>query len=208
MVKNGYPKRYQEYIKARATSDDEADPQDRDSKGRPIYWVKNRPERSEGFKCWIRKLDEVREETIRKHPSRQWRERTRRVPDQPKNTTFTSFPEDMPLDYFSPTAFNALQPELRTRVSNGKISLPPDIHDAFTKNAIEMLNDMQLMDKFGEEVLQQYRIEDLDDNEMEEWLDDDSEMGDISDDELEDNQLISEKRSELALHLSMEDIQD
>ena len=71
-----------------------------------------------------------------------------------------------------------------------------------------MLNDIQLIDKFKEEVLQQYRIEDLDDNEMEEWLDDDSEMSDISDDELEDNQLISEKHSELALHLSMEDIQD
>jgi hypothetical protein len=113
----------------------------------------------------------------------------------------------MPLDYFSPTAFNTLQPELRTRVSNGKIGLPLDIHDAFTRNPNEMLDDMQLMNKFGKEILQQYRLEDLDDNEVEEWLDDD-EMGDISDDELEDDQLVNEKRSELALHLSMEDIQE
>jgi hypothetical protein len=50
-------------------SDDEADLQDRDSKNRPIYWIKNRPEHSQGFERWIRKLDDVREETIRNHPS-------------------------------------------------------------------------------------------------------------------------------------------
>jgi hypothetical protein len=188
-------------------SDDEADLQDCDSKNRPIYWIKNRPERSQGFEHWIRKLDDVREETIRNHPSRQWRERTRRVPSQPINTTFTSFPEDMLLDYFSPTAFNALQPELRTRVSNGKIGLPLDIQDTFTRNSNEMLDDMQLMDKFRKEILQLYRLEDLDNNEVEEWLDDD-EMDDISDDELEDDKLVDEKHSELALHLSMEDIQE
>ena len=51
----------------------------------------------------------------------------------------------MPLDYFSPNVFNTLQPELRAHISTGKIGLPSDISDAFTKNANEMLSDLQLV---------------------------------------------------------------
>jgi hypothetical protein len=100
---------------------------------------------------------------------------------------------------FNPSMFNAIQLEVRTRISNGQIGLPPDIQDAFTRNANEMLSDVQLMDKFGNEILQHYKLDDVED--LGDWLelDDDDEMG-----ELEDVEQLSQKRSEMAVHLSME----
>ena len=61
------------------------------------------------------------------------------------------------------------------------------------------------MDKFGNEILQPYMLDNVED--LGEWLDDDDEMGDISGDELEDEEQLSQKRNELIVHLSMEDIQ-
>ena len=107
---NGYPKRYQDLIDPKATSDDEpssTEPQVRSSKE---YHIRKWPEHSPEFEVWIRLLDKKREEEARLDPKRKWHEHVRVVPEVQKATEFPALPLGMPIDYFNPGFFNQLQP--------------------------------------------------------------------------------------------------
>ncbi|KAJ3569004.1 hypothetical protein NP233_g5339 [Leucocoprinus birnbaumii] len=88
LKQNKYPKRYLSLITPKATSDDERDPDGKFEDKRPVFLVKQRPERSEAMNRFIRLLEEKRDEGFRFGGQR--RERIRKVPSEPQETAFFS----------------------------------------------------------------------------------------------------------------------
>ena len=60
---NNYPRRYRRLIDPKATSDDEADPKGSVKDGQKVFYIKRQQERSAGAEEFIRRLDEVREQS-------------------------------------------------------------------------------------------------------------------------------------------------
>jgi hypothetical protein len=127
------------------------------------YWIKNRPERSKTANEFIRLLDEVRKEDVRRDPTRRWRERLRRVPEIQQESKMDALPLGMPIDYFDPDYFNGLQPCLCYRITNTQVALPPDIKNIFKSRPDQKLSDKEFTEKHGAAILGKYEIIDEED---------------------------------------------
>lgn len=159
---NGYPDRYVNLCIPKATSDDERDPEERKISGRPVFFIRTRPERSDEVTRFFRLLDAARERDTRLDPSRRWVERVRIEPAEPIETAFPSIPLHMPVDYFDPDFFNELQPNLRAKAANPSVSLLPDVDQSFTRCEDEHLSDAEFNDKYAAEHLPNYDLFDED----------------------------------------------
>jgi hypothetical protein len=215
LVANGYPQRYRDLIAVKATSDDEADSTGLKIKRRNVYWIKQRPERSSEVELFIRRLDEAREAQASVDGKRLTQERMRCIPrENQKVTDFPAVASEMPIDYFSPTFFNAQQRRTQKRIALMKISLLPNVSLSFTREGKpdEKLSDEAFMAKYGPSVLAKYDLDDLDDAAEAEFLDDDYDMDDDNDDYepgvTEDTMGLQEMatRSQLVAHLSEESV--
>jgi len=190
LERNGYPARYVRLIDVKGTSDDEADPEGLQEDRRPVYWIKRRPERSAQMELFIRKLDEKREEENRYNFRRRGaqKDRIRRLPNPPQDTAYHALPQNIPIDYFDPSFFNQLQPDLRRQIaSSSSIALLPNIEDTFTRCPDERLRDDDFMDKYGSMVLSRYLVDDSDESigEEENWLDDEEYENEYVDDDMD-----------------------
>lgn len=168
-------------IDPKSTSDDEADPLGLKENGRPVHWIRNRPERSMEANRFYRRLEATMEHTA-KLEGKRIRGRIRKVPDQPKDSDFRAIPHDAPIDYFDPAFFNHLQPRLRRQCTSQKIALLPDIEKSFTRCDDEFISDQDFSRKFGN-VLLRYKLSDLDNLDEEESFIDDNDEEDIIDDD-------------------------
>jgi hypothetical protein len=149
-------------------------------------------------------LDKKREDDTRRDPSKRWRERTRIIPLHQKDTEFHALPLDMPIDYYDPVFYNALQPRLRHRITNKQVALLPDVKCSFSHNADEKLSDEEFMLNYADSVLARYNL--VDDGEFndandEDWIEDDAETPD-DDEEWEDVEDMGNKRNTLVAHFS------
>lgn len=194
---NNYPRRYRRLIDPKATSDDEADPKGSVKDGRKVFYIKRRQERSAGAEEFIRRLDEVREQSARLDPSRKrFAERLRCIPtENQKSSAFQRLPEHMPIDYFDPTFYNRLQPRLRHSITTLQVALLPNSSQYFTRSADERLTDAQFMEKYGDAILAQYQIvaeDDLEDGDGDSGLQVEDLM-DQDDDDSEDDEEDSEE---------------
>jgi hypothetical protein len=181
LKENGFPARYQRAIHPRATSDDEVDKAGLKINNQPVYWIKRRPERSVEAETFIRRLEEIREESVRYSPKGRWRERVRCVPNTGQEvSTFLKLPEKMPIDYFQPAFYNRLLPRLRFTIAQPSIIFLPDGQAPFAGTADEKLSEKRFNKKYGPTVLSRYDLateEDFADNED----DDDEDEMDLDD---------------------------
>jgi hypothetical protein len=207
LEENNYPQRYRDLIDPKATSDDELDSTGLTVKNSKVYWIRRRPERSVNAEAWIRLLDQKREQSIRRDPSKRWRERLRLVPDVPQDSDFQILPQGLPIDYFDPDFFNELQPRLRSSTAIQKVALLPDAKLSFARHPDEKLSDEAFMEKYGADVLARYDFSDLiEEQDEEEWIvDDQMEDEEESDNDFEDVDMPA-RRSTLTAQLSMDDI--
>jgi len=156
---NGYPVRYQKVITARATSDDEADEGGQMINHQTVHWIRRRPERSDEAEKFIRRLDELREQSIRQSPGRRWTERPRRVHStNQKDSIFVKLPENMPIDYFKPAFYNSLLPRLRYDIANHEITFLPNDQQPFEGSPDEKLSTKEFRRKYGKSVLDRYKL--------------------------------------------------
>lgn len=224
VTQNGFADRYEAYLTAKATSDDERDELGGKVGSRPIFWIKRRPERSAEAEAMIRALDS-RMDADAGHLSRQ-RVRTdkiRLLPLAPQQTLFPTLPTAMPIDYFDPVFYNSLPPRLRATVADESVGLLPlassDLY--FTECPDEMLSEDDFQQKYGDIVLKKYKRDgrisrreydgDYDDDDeadddgegSEEGLvDEDEEMSGLDEEEV--GEYIAARRSNLAAQLSMD----
>jgi hypothetical protein len=174
---NGFPVRYQQVINVRATSDDEADQAGALVNHQTIRWIKRRPERSEAAEKFIRRLDELREKSVRQSAGKRWNERPRRVPaTHQKDSTFLKLPENMPIDYFKPAFYNDLLPRLRYNIAKPVITFLPSDQVPFTGTEDERLSTVKFNRKYGADVLSRYQLVTEDDFADDEDDDEDDEM--------------------------------
>jgi len=181
---NGYPVRYQKVINARATSDDEADEGGQVVNYKTLHWIRRRPERSDAAEKFIRRLDELRKQSIRQSPGRRWTERPRRIhPTHQKDSVFVKLPTNMPIDYFKPAFYNSLLPRLRYDIASHEITFLPEDQQPFEGSLDEKLTTKEFRRKYGKSVLGRYKLvteddfaDDEDDEEDEEDDDDDEEQ--------------------------------
>jgi hypothetical protein len=107
-----------------------------------------------------------------------------------KYPTKLRLPEGMPIDYFDPDFYNALQPRLRDRITNTKVAMLPDVEHSFLRSADEKLDDKQFNAKYGNDIIAKYQLVEegeLEDFEgEEEWLADDDEDAEMSSGDEED----------------------
>jgi hypothetical protein len=122
-------------------------------KGKSVYWIKSRKERSDAAERFIRLLDQKREEEARMDPRRCWWERQRCVSNISQESEFLVLPEHVPIDYFKPEIFNQLQPQLQHHATSTKIALLPDVEQSFTMNQDERLSDIAFFEKYNDSVL-------------------------------------------------------
>lgn len=152
-------------VTTKSTSEDEKDPVLKIG-NKPVYNIKTRVERAEKATRFFRILDAKREREARLDPSRRWKERIRRVPAQPIESTFSSIPVSMPIDYFDPAFYNSLPPNLRMKAATNEIALLPNIEDTFTLTEDECLTDAAFTNKFRDvrlayETISEYSEADL-----------------------------------------------
>ena len=204
LVENGYPKHYQDLIDAKGTSDNEYDPICR------VYLIKRRPECSSDANTFFHLLDKKREETIRQDRSRRWHEHIRVVSKDQQNSRFSVLPENLPIDYYSPDFFNALQPRIRSHVAIPEVALLPDVSQSFTWMADERISNDAFNKKYASTVLAKYEL--VDPEELGEEADDEWEMdadnvsestADFSESEMQE---IRDTQASLASHLSENEV--
>ncbi|KAJ3511687.1 hypothetical protein NMY22_g15574 [Coprinellus aureogranulatus] len=161
LMANGFH-RYLPLVTRKSTSDDERDPERRKIRGRPLFFIKPRPERSEQVTRLFRILDTKCEKEARLDPSRRWRERVRRdPPGGAEETAFPSIPLNMPADYFDPTFFNnELPPNLRAKAATYHVTLLPNVEESFTRCEDELLSADDFDAKYADERLAQYNMVD------------------------------------------------
>ena len=181
--------RYQKVIHPKATSDDEADTTGVKVNHQTVHWIKRRPERSAAAESFIRRLDELREQSARYSSKKKWNERPRRVPSTGQNvSTFLKLPENMPIDYFDPSFYNNLLPRLRFSIAEPYIVFLPDGQAPLAGVADETLTKNRFNKKYGPDVLSRYKLVTEDDFADEDDEDDEDEMDyDVEEDEV-DNQ--------------------
>jgi hypothetical protein len=132
------------------------------------------------------------------------------VPEVQVETDFKALPEGMPIDYFDPTFFNRLQPNLRHRITSQVVALLPDTTQSFKGTPDETLSDGDFFAKYGSSVLSKYKLNDMQDEDGE-WIEDDD--ADMSDDSVDDGDEMDEgdeeeevlvNRNKIVQHLSMD----
>jgi len=169
LIRNRYPQRYIELITPKGTSDDKADPDDQKKGGQLIYWIKRCPERSTSMEKFIWLLDKKREEEARyDYTKRRRQDRLRCMPSKPQGTAFPTLPQGVPINYYDPEFFSQLQPQLRHKIANKSIVLFSGIEETFTYSQDEQLSDKAFMQKYGEDILAKYKLDDLSNVESEE----------------------------------------
>ncbi|KAJ3571967.1 hypothetical protein NP233_g3409 [Leucocoprinus birnbaumii] len=180
-----------------STSDDEADPSGCMEGGHPVFWIRRHIERSTAPEQFIQLLDKKREENLW-YEGKRCCERLWLIPTNQQPSIFTQLPYNFPIDYFNPTFFGSLQHSMCKKITSQMISLLPDIKDTFSGSCDEQLSNQRFMDKYGDDVLACYKLDDLylvdDDDEEEEFqpgysLDDDDFIDDEEDDDIEEKQL-------------------
>ena len=114
----------------------------------------------------------------------QHREHICKIPSEPQETAFLTFPQNVPIDYYDPSFFNGLQPHLCKQIALQTVVLLPNIEDLFTKYADENLSNSVFQSKFANTVLAKYRLDDLEEiNDSEkEWLENEDFKDIVSDD--------------------------
>jgi len=85
-----------------------------------------------------------------------------------QDTVFPTLLQGVPVDYYDPEFFSQLQPQLCCKIANKSIALFPDIEKTFIYSQDEWLSDKAFMQKYGEEILARYKLNDLSDIESEE----------------------------------------
>ena len=96
------------------------------------------------------------------------------MPSEPQKTVFSTFSQNVPIDYYNPSFFNRLQPYLHKQIALQIVVFLSNIEDLFTKCADENLSDSVFQSKFADTVLAKYRLDDLEEinDSEEEWLED------------------------------------
>jgi len=92
------------------------------------------------------------------------------MPSKLQDTAFSTLPQGVPVDYYDPEFFSQLQPQLCCKIANKSIALLPDIEETFTYSQDEWLSDKAFMQKYSEEILARYKLDDLSDVKSEEIL--------------------------------------
>jgi len=85
-----------------------------------------------------------------------------------QDTAFFTLPQEVPVDYYDPEFFSQLQPQLHHKIANKSIALLPDIEETFTYSQDEQLSNKAFMQKYSEEILARYKLDDLSNVESEE----------------------------------------
>jgi hypothetical protein len=149
-------------VTTKSTSDDERDPNGKKIRGRPIHIIKKRPERSAAVTRFFQILDAKRKEDARRDPDTRWKERIRQEPPTTHSaeTTFTTVPPNMPVDYFDPQYFNSLQPRLRAKAASFQVALLPNVEMSFTGCDDERLSDAAFNKKYSDDVFARYNLVD------------------------------------------------
>jgi len=80
---------------------------------------------------------------------------------EPQDTAFPTLPQGVPVDYYDPEFFSQLQPQLCHKIANKSIALLPGIEETFTYSQDEQLSDKAFMQKYGEDILARYKLDDL-----------------------------------------------
>ncbi|KAF9548194.1 hypothetical protein CPC08DRAFT_823532 [Agrocybe pediades] len=213
---NGFG-RYLDLIDAKATSDDERDPDEGKINGRDIFYIKRRPERSAAAELFIRRLAQAMEQSAALKTRRQTA-RIRIVPESgQKTSSFTVLPTGMPIDYFDPTYYNSLPPRIRTEAAIKSVTLLPDQSRALTRCADELMTKRDFNKKYQRRVLSRYEWinpdelnaggqgasddeADEEDIDLDDCLEEDEAMS-VLDDE-EEAEYISYRRSKISATLS------
>ncbi|PPQ77157.1 hypothetical protein CVT24_009828 [Panaeolus cyanescens] len=162
---NGYPARYRQLITTKATSDDELAPDEAQTlRGKQIYYIKTRPERSPAVNSFIRRIDEMREQMTKFGSKATVVKRIRQPPppdrDVDHQTSFLQLPRNMPIDYFKPSFYNSLLPVLRCKVADPSvIALRPNTTDWFDEDDPDLrLKSDKFFEKYQAYVLPLYKI--------------------------------------------------
>ena len=192
----GFPHRYRRYITVKSTSDDEQDPTGRKINGRPVFLIRQRPERSAQANAFVRALENTMERAKDVTAKRRRRDKIRIVPSAIQPTLLPAAPTGLPIDYFDPAYLNILPPRLRLDVARKVVGLLPDASQSFTLSKDEKLSDHDFNAKFLKSVMERYNWPTADDfagasdaaseadsNELEEW---DSEEEDEDENEEDD----------------------
>jgi hypothetical protein len=138
-----------------------------------VYYIKEHPERSAAVTQFFRTLDAKWEEVLKYDPTKHAvHEHICCLPSQPQETAFPALPIGIPVDYYDPTFFNHLPPELRKKIATPTIALLPKINNTFRDLADEYLDKDAFTAKFGKEVLAHYKLSDLVMIKEDDWVDD------------------------------------
>jgi len=90
------------------------------------------------------------------------------MPSKLQDIAFPTLSQGVPVDYYDPEFFSKLQPQLCHKIANKSIALLPDIEEIFTYSQDEQLSDKAFMQKYGEDILARYKLDDLSNVESEE----------------------------------------
>jgi len=83
------------------------------------------------------------------------------MPSEPQDTAFPTLPQGVPVDYYDPEFFSQLQPQLHYKIANKSIAFLPDIEETFTYSQDKQLSDKVFMQKYSEDILARYKLDDL-----------------------------------------------
>jgi len=101
------------------------------------------------------------------------------MPSELQDTAFFTLPQEVPVDYYDPEFFSQLQPQLHCKIANKSIALLSDIEKTFIYSQDEWLSDKAFMQKYSEEILARYKLDDLSDVESEEISADEEDFDEI-----------------------------
>jgi hypothetical protein len=190
----------------RATSDDKQDPAgSRTEDGRPVYFIKRWPERSQKAEEFIRRLDCLREDDAGWGGGRV-SERARIVPENgQRDSIFKRLATDLPVDYFDPAFFNQLPAKRRALISTNDVVFPENLDDLFDdhnpENGLDSEEFADTHPEYVSQVLASYKLVELGDDGMDGFIADeeDEEEEEEEEDEDEENEDEDEEMVEAAV---------
>ncbi|POV95291.1 hypothetical protein PSTT_16327 [Puccinia striiformis] len=158
----GFPRRYQDILKeTNAHSDDEWDPEAK------CWTIKTLGYRSTAGNIFLRRLDEVMQNSKAAGVSTASRKRIRRLPKEPVLSSFTKAPKSLALDFYSRRWLQKLQ--ITEQLSHPDITkvafLPDPIRSLWPTNnpahdPLETMKDNQFSKKFLPDILERYNLSD------------------------------------------------
>ncbi|KAI9605350.1 hypothetical protein KEM48_002290 [Puccinia striiformis f. sp. tritici PST-130] len=157
-----FPRRYQDILKeTNAHSDDEWDPEAK------CWTIKTLGYRSTAGNIFIRRLDEVVQNSKAAGVSAASRKRIRRLPKEPVLSSFTKAPKSLALDFYSRRWLQKLQ--ITEQLSHSDITkvafLPDPTRSLWPTNnpahdPLETMKDNQFSKKFLPDILERYNLSD------------------------------------------------